>query len=82
MPTPLAQVSGIELASDSSAAWLECVLQDFDSFLVDHAANERKASAMAMTMVAHYPDRTRLVAEMVDLALEELTHFRQVIKFR
>ena len=64
----------------SSAAWLECVLANFDEFLIDHAANERKASTMAMSLVAHYPDKSDLVREMVDLALEELTHFKQVIR--
>lgn len=60
--------------------WLDAVLQDFDEFLNDHAANERKASAMAMSMVAHYPDKPELLAEMLDLALEELGHYRQVMK--
>ena len=64
----------------SSDAWLECVLANFDEFLLDHAANERKASTMAMSLVAHYPDKPDLVREMVDLALEELTHFKQVIR--
>lgn len=32
-----------------------------------------------MSMVAHYPDRTRLVLEMTDLAVEELSHFRSVV---
>ena len=35
---------------------------------------------MAMSMVAHYPDRARLVTEMIDLALEEMNHFRQVYR--
>ncbi|MBS02126.1 MAG: tRNA-(ms[2]io[6]A)-hydroxylase [Gammaproteobacteria bacterium] len=60
------------------AVWLQAVLDDFDAFLVDHAANERKASASAMSLVAHYPDRTVLVARLIDLAIEELNHFRQV----
>ena len=41
----------------SAQDWLDTVLGSFDEFLLDHAANERKASAMAMSMVAHYPDR-------------------------
>jgi tRNA 2-(methylsulfanyl)-N6-isopentenyladenosine37 hydroxylase len=68
------------LKSTSSDAWLSAVLTDFDRFLLDHAANERKASSMAMSMVAHYPDKDRLLAAMIDLALEELNHFRQVVK--
>jgi tRNA-(ms[2]io[6]A)-hydroxylase len=35
---------------------------------------------MAMGMVAHYPDKTELVTAMIDLALEELSHFRAVVK--
>ena len=58
--------------------WLPVIMGDFDAFLLDHAANERKASAMAMHLVSHYPDRTELVREMVDLACEELEHFRLV----
>ena len=60
--------------------WVEAVLANFDEFLNDHAANERKASAVAMSMIAHYPDKAELLSEMVDLALEELSHYRQVIK--
>ncbi len=70
----------LSLPVATPAAWLENVLVNFDTFLVDHAANERKASSMAMSLVAHYPDRTRLVTEMIELALEELNHFRQVVR--
>ena len=52
----------------SSGDWLACVLANFDEFLLDHAANERKASSTAMSLVAHYPDKPHLVREMVDLA--------------
>ncbi|MFT4634053.1 MAG: tRNA-(ms[2]io[6]A)-hydroxylase [Candidatus Pseudothioglobus sp.] len=68
------------LRSVSSPKWLAAVVQDFDLFLQDHAANERKASTMAMSMVVHYPDKPALVEAMVDLALEELNHFRQVLR--
>lgn len=68
------------LKANTPEPWLEAVLGDFDEFLNDHAANERKASAMAMSMVTHYPDKPELLAEMLDLALEELGHYRQVMK--
>lgn len=58
--------------------WLQVVLGDFGRFLVDHALCERKASALAMSLAAHYPDKPKLVHAMVDLAIEELEHFRQV----
>ena len=60
--------------------WLDCVLGDFDTFLLDHAAAERKASAVALSLISHYPDRSRLVAAMMDIAREELEHFYQVYR--
>lgn len=56
-------------------------MSDFDSFLLDHAAAEKKASGMAISMLSHYPDRTDLVMAMADLAIEELTHYREVVKW-
>ena len=70
----------IRLRTASSKTWLEAVLSDFDTFLLDHAACERKASAMAMHLAAHYRDRRVLVDAMVELACEELDHFRQVYR--
>ncbi|MBW2267453.1 MAG: tRNA-(ms[2]io[6]A)-hydroxylase [Deltaproteobacteria bacterium] len=68
----------ITLQAASSPAWLSAVLADFDAFLLDHAAAERKASALALSLITHYPDRRELVATMMDLAREELEHFYQV----
>ena len=68
----------LRLKTATSPRWVETVLEDFDSFLLDHAACERKASATALTFVSHYPDRRELVSAMIDLAREELEHFHQV----
>ena len=73
-------MSSVTLSTSSSDLWLQCVLANFNEFLIDHAANERKASTMAMSLVAHYPDRHELVRCMIELALEELNHFRQVVR--
>ena len=70
----------IALQTASSPAWLSAVLADFDAFLLDHAAAERKASAVALSLITHYPDRRELVAAMMDLAREELEHFYQVYR--
>ena len=64
----------------TSQAWLDTVMADFDTFLQDHASCEKKASGMAMSMISHYPDKPDLVAEMLNLAVEELSHFRDVIR--
>jgi len=68
----------MRLKANTSSEWVTAVLADFDSFLLDHAACERKASATAMSLVAHYPDRKELVGAMIDLAREELEHFHLV----
>ncbi len=70
----------INLHSNSSVEWLEAVLADFDRFLLDHAANEKKAAGVALNLAAHYPDKHDLVAAMIDLSIEELTHYREVFK--
>ena len=70
----------IRLMYETPASWAEGVVDAMDDFLPDHAAAEKKASSMAMNMVAHYPDRPKLVTAMIDLAIEELTHFRAVVK--
>lgn len=64
----------------SNQAWLDAVLADFDTFLQDHASAEKKASGMAVGLISHYPDRTELVTTMAELAIEELSHYREVIK--
>jgi len=64
----------------TSEKWTEAVLADFDRFLNDHAAAERKASGMAMSMALQYKDKPDLVSAMIDLAIEELAHFREVVK--
>ena len=53
-------------------------MDHFDEFLADHADCERKASAMALRLVGKCPDRPEIIPPLIDLALEELTHFRQV----
>ena len=60
--------------------WLPCVLADFDAFLADHASCEKKASGMAVNVASHYPDQPRLLAAMADLAVEEMSHYREVIR--
>ncbi|RME51247.1 MAG: tRNA-(ms[2]io[6]A)-hydroxylase [Deltaproteobacteria bacterium] len=70
----------IHLKHPTAPAWVEAVLDDFDAFLLDHAACERKASATAMSFVAHYPDRPELVDGMITLAREELEHFHEVYR--
>lgn len=65
----------------TSPEWVKTVMADFDEFLLDHAAAEKKASGMAISMLSHYPDKLELVSTMADLAVEELSHYREVVKW-
>lgn len=70
----------IDIAVPSKPEWLEAVMGDFNAFLQDHANCERKASAMAMSFVAKYPDKTEIIPELIETGIEELEHFEAVYK--
>ncbi|NVB40819.1 tRNA-(ms[2]io[6]A)-hydroxylase [Pseudenhygromyxa sp. WMMC2535] len=70
----------LALTTPTPPAWLETVLANFDDFLIDHAACERKASATGMAFVVRYPDRPLLLEPMIAFAREELEHFHQVYR--
>lgn len=67
-----------DLVCESPQGWIETVIENFDKFLLDHADCERKASAMAMSFVARYPDRVEIIPELIETAIEELEHFQRV----
>jgi tRNA-(ms[2]io[6]A)-hydroxylase len=68
----------LELAAATRPEWTQKVMSNFSAFLQDHADCERKASAMAMSFVAKYPDRVEIIPELIETGIEELTHFQQV----
>ncbi|MBK9272184.1 MAG: tRNA-(ms[2]io[6]A)-hydroxylase [Saprospiraceae bacterium] len=70
----------IDVRRPSRPDWVVCVLNHFDEFLKDHADCERKASAMAMSLVAKYPDRVLIHDDLIDTAIEELEHFKMVYR--
>ncbi len=67
----------IDLIYSTPSEWTETALSDFDHFLVDHANCERKASALAMSFVVRYPDKLKIIPDLIDLAKEELEHFAE-----
>ncbi|MEQ8240778.1 MAG: tRNA-(ms[2]io[6]A)-hydroxylase [Cyclobacteriaceae bacterium] len=68
----------VDLEVASSSKWVDAVMNDFDSFLKDHADCERKASSMAMSFVAKFPDRVEIIPDLIATAVEELEHFQSV----
>jgi tRNA 2-(methylsulfanyl)-N6-isopentenyladenosine37 hydroxylase len=67
-----------KLASETDPEWVNVILENFDAFLIDHASCERKAMAYAMSCVVKYPDRSEIIPDLLEVAQEELEHFRDV----
>ena len=66
----------LDLRFKTPNEWLAAVFADFDAFLLDHAACERKAAATGMSFVVRYPDKSELIEPMIEFAREELEHFQ------
>jgi len=69
-----------ELKVQTPPEWADYALRDFNTFVLDHAACERKASAVGMSFVVRYPDRREMIEPMIQFAREELEHFHQVYR--
>ena len=70
----------LDLRFSTPPEWLDAVFANFDAFLLDHAACERKAAATGMSFVVRYPDKTSIIEPLIEFAREELEHFQ--IMFR
>lgn len=70
----------IELASTTSDAWARAVLERPIELLVDHAHCELGAAASAQGLIHRHPKDHELGDRMAALAMEELAHFRQVVR--
>ncbi|MEM7245539.1 MAG: tRNA-(ms[2]io[6]A)-hydroxylase [Acidobacteriota bacterium] len=68
----------LRLRHDTPPEWSALALDRLDEFLQDHAANERKVSQSALTLVTQHPRKTELAEALIAVAQEELDHFRQV----
>ena len=65
------------LRYDTPAAWGEAIASDFVPFLQDHGHNERKVAGQALILAQQNHRHTALVADMIELAQEELSHFKK-----
>jgi tRNA-(ms[2]io[6]A)-hydroxylase len=69
---------GLKLATDPR--WVNIVEKDIAEILTDHAWCEQKAASNAISLTVHFPDHTELVNSMIELAQEELSHFKMVVE--
>jgi tRNA-(ms[2]io[6]A)-hydroxylase len=67
------------LTHRTSDRWVEAALANLDAVLVDHAHCEMKAASNALSLAVRASEHPKVVAELVSLAEEELSHFRRVL---
>lgn len=67
------------LKNESNPGWVDVAVQHPIDILVDHAHCEKKAATFAMSMISRYPERMRLVKDMIDPAREEMNYFVLVV---
>lgn len=67
---------GLQLPTDPR--WVDIVEKDIHEILTDHAFCEQKAASSAISIAIKFSDRPELVSAMLELAQEELEHFKMV----
>lgn len=77
-PAPHDAPAILRLRQATPPGWTAAVLTDIDAFLQDHAHNERKVVMAALSLAGQHFRRVELVSAMIELAEEELSHFRRV----
>ena len=69
---------GLKLATDPR--WVNIAEISLEDILTDHAYCEQKAASSGISLIVHFPDKSRLVEEVTPLVAEEWGHFRKVLK--
>ena len=67
---------GLKLPTDPR--WVNIVEKNIEDILTDHAYCEQKAASTAISLIVGFPEYTDLVKEMIELANEEMSHFKMV----
>jgi len=67
------------LTRPTDPTWADLALADLPTLLRDHAHCEMKAASNALSLAARWPERTEVARALVELAEEELRHFRGVL---
>ena len=69
----------LKLKLNTDPRWVDIAGKNIEDILVDHAWCEQKAASTGISMIIHYPEKTRLVDELTDLVAEEWSHFERVL---
>ncbi len=66
------------LKFETETSWVDVAKDGLEQLLTDHAFAEQKAAANAMSITINYSEETDLVKDMIDIAIEEMEHFKMV----
>lgn len=66
------------LKFETKTSWAEVAKNGLEQLLTDHAFAEQKAAANATSIIINYSEETELVKDMIDIAIEEMEHFKMV----
>lgn len=67
------------LTRPTDARWVETALENLDAVLIDHAHCEMKAASNALALAARAMHAPQIVRPLIELAEEEMLHFRMVL---
>ncbi len=70
----------LKLKLNSDPRWVDIAAKNIEDILVDHAWCEQKAASTGISMIIHYPEKTKLVAALTALVAEEWEHFARVMQ--
>ncbi len=70
----------LKLKLNTDPRWVDIASKNIEDILVDHAWCEQKAASTGISMIIHYPEKTRLVEELTALVAEEWEHFDRVLQ--
>ena len=68
------------LQFETETSWVSVAKNGLEQLMIDHAFAEQKAAANAMSITINYSEETALVTDMMDIAIEEMQHFKMVHK--
>ena len=62
------------------AQWVAIATDHLPELMSDHANCERKAAAMALSLMKHFSKDTNILSRLSKIAREELVHYEQVLR--
>lgn len=69
----------LSLKCNTPPRWVDSVVGQLDTLLIDHAHCEKKAAGVALNLIFAYVDPEPLARALVEIVNEELSHFELVL---